>query len=969
MEHDETICRTLERLARGLTGALASGDKVERSSVASRCVADARSKLLARGASEKSSRGIAEELFKLLRSEPRTCSVMAMLAGLHLEAINELTGITTSAAAIFLARSLVAIQLRLGEPVQASYSLLPVAEWEIQHGKSGRALRRASFAARTFDASAGCEYEASWAYRLRANALSNLGRFEDALLAVRRSHSLLKGLPESDVDAEFRLLLEEAVLQRKLGDILAALRILKSATHVAFVARLRNQISAVRLNRGICYQMLGETRRGLRDVLSAARSSAKKKQYDRLAKCYNQLGSILSASGDTEQAIKAFAAALHLLDPQRHAPDRARCLLNLCNVKLDQNDNESALRYVTEARELFVKSEAHHEAMRATVLLAYVELKLGKEHDAERLMREVDIRRLGSDDKVQFHTCALLIFKSGRQVPSPSLRASIFTHIRSGIEAAESATTQNIGAGGLFLSRAKTAREFYRIAAWAAQALGEDELFFEILQHAKAKSWRESYLGSLDANEELSFIRSRVIAALGQGEERSANSTLDKANLYFERVSDVLAKKQRRHSPDPPAALSAVQASLPTNWLVIEFWSEAPRLVTAVIVSNKNLVVVKVPEEVCPFSAEELADAIKAPDGRAFSKQFLRKLKQWLFEPLRIDEGTTEGIYLVAHGFLQLLPLHASLTSHGKYLFEIAAVSYLPASHIIVNLPVPNHSLPGYAVINPEKGSRNTLACGMWESDELASMGFSVARVSPSLCDLSVSPLWTNSTIVYITAHGVSEPSLSLASRFRFQDDALLAHDILSRTPRVGHGGLVVANGCKTAKVDLRAIDESFGITAAFLLRGASTCLSTLWRVDELIASLLAIRFTRDVLSGATCWSAYRSSIRYVRSVSVEEAAARLEEIVQRLSEANDQYELAVLEQALWRIKWLAGDAAAETHKLRAIKYLTTTGQAREAEAFNQMTIAAGAPIRTRQPSVFEEPHNWCAYALFGRIH
>jgi CHAT domain-containing protein len=90
---------------------------------------------------------------------------------------------------------------------------------------------------------------------------------------------------------------------------------------------------------------------------------------------------------------------------------------------------------------------------------------------------------------------------------------------------------------------------------------------------------------------------------------------------------------------------------------------------------------------------------------------------------------------------------------------------------------------------------------------------------------------------------------------------------------------LAVMSACMTGMTDVQeAMDEYYGLSAAFLVAGAQTVVSSLWAVDDVATALLMQRVHRNLYKGGLeKASALREAQIWLRDLSAEEALALLE--------------------------------------------------------------------------------------------
>jgi CHAT domain-containing protein len=188
-------------------------------------------------------------------------------------------------------------------------------------------------------------------------------------------------------------------------------------------------------------------------------------------------------------------------------------------------------------------------------------------------------------------------------------------------------------------------------------------------------------------------------------------------------------------------------------------------------------------------------------------------------------------------------------------------------------------------------------------------------------------------------------------------DDLLLAHDVVYRRPPLRDGALVVLNGCQTGVPDIRAVNESLGLMTAFLVRGASSVLSTQWCVEDLCAAEMSLKFVEEVrLKGTSPATALKAAQRYVREMTTLQASQRADDARQSLRSGS--YDMAKADRILVRSGSLAD------------RNEGAPGDVAEKDASMPVTEVGfrGIGVQSARPRVFNDPGFWGAFRLIGRV-
>lgn len=203
-----------------------------------------------------------------------------------------------------------------------------------------------------------------------------------------------------------------------------------------------------------------------------------------------------------------------------------------------------------------------------------------------------------------------------------------------------------------------------------------------------------------------------------------------------------------------------------------------------------------------------------------------QNLAEYLIVPVFDDLNDFEILYLIPHGLLHYLPIHA-LSIRGRRLIEYFPVIYSQ-----------NLTAIKYA---QEKGTEELNSC--------LSMGFTpnenekrlfegeaslVARLFKKEAYLGKSvtnQLLINAykDVIHLSCHGFFDSQNPLNSGLLLSDGILTVKDIFNMDIATN---LLVLTACETGLNKLKPGDELIGLTRAFLYSGAKSILVSLWSVS-----------------------------------------------------------------------------------------------------------------------------------------
>ena len=206
-----------------------------------------------------------------------------------------------------------------------------------------------------------------------------------------------------------------------------------------------------------------------------------------------------------------------------------------------------------------------------------------------------------------------------------------------------------------------------------------------------------------------------------------------------------------------------------------------------------------------------------------------------LLEPLGAWSDPEDVVYLVPHGILHDVPLHA-LPLDGAPLIERNPVCYVPAAAVL------RHTLRGEApVLFPAEtanesaavfgDSRGDLAHARAEALAVAAMLGIKAVTGGDVTRERFFDTLRDAGVVHIAGHGRLSNADGFASGIDLAGtDVLRAGDLLGRR---SSARLVVLSGCETGVSEQRPGDEAVGFIRALLLSGVRSIVASQWRVSD----------------------------------------------------------------------------------------------------------------------------------------
>ena len=323
--------------------------------------------------------------------------------------------------------------------------------------------------------------------------------------------------------------------------------------------------------------------------------------------------------------------------------------------------------------------------------------------------------------------------------------------------------------------------------------------------------------------------------------------------------------------PSAGPTLDAVQACLPANAAIVEFFGLKEQLIAA-IVTREQLEIIPVTAlsrvsnllQMLHFQISKFrlgADYIRLFQESLLhaAKSHLQELYNELLAPLR-KRLRADHLVIVPHGLLHYLPFHA-LYDGAAYLIDRFAISYAPSASVF-----------RLCQQRPARTAGSSLILGV--PDERAPFIFdevrAVADVLPEselllgeeATEKALREKGCGSRMIHIATHGRFRQDNPLFSGIRLAGGYLNLYDLYQMT---WEADLVTLSGCATGLSVVGAGDELLGLIRGLLYAGAQSVLLTLWDVHDRSTTDFMIAFYRRLQNGEGKAASLQSAMRKLR--------------------------------------------------------------------------------------------------------
>jgi CHAT domain-containing protein/Tfp pilus assembly protein PilF len=383
-----------------------------------------------------------------------------------------------------------------------------------------------------------------------------------------------------------------------------------------------------------------------------------------------------------------------------------------------------------------------------------------------------------------------------------------------------------------------------------------------------------------DLREELNWYYHRIELEQLRPEDTSAKrlqqlqeKALSHENEFLRTLRELPAHERENATLEAPAdfSLEKLQAAIPADAALIEYYSTGDRLVAAVVTRNSiDITPITVFSRVLHFLHLLRFQLSKFRMGATYTQRFEQPLLQAtqshlealyaeLIAPLR-QHLQAKHLIFVPHGPLHFLPFHA-LKNGDTYLCDTHTISYAPSATV-------------FALCQEKPPSEMTTSLVMGIPDERAPQILdevqSVTAILPN-SDLRLGDQATTevlktrgsqSALLHIATHGTYRQDNPMFSGIRLGDGYLNLYDLYQMRLSARH---VTLSGCATGMNFVAAGDELLGLQRGLFCAGASSLLLSLWDVHDRSTAELMQSFYKGYMETGNMALSLQSAMKQLR--------------------------------------------------------------------------------------------------------
>jgi CHAT domain-containing protein len=431
--------------------------------------------------------------------------------------------------------------------------------------------------------------------------------------------------------------------------------------------------------------------------------------------------------------------------------------------------------------------------------------------------------------------------------------------------------------------RASTAEAFACIEA--AKSRSMTELIFQSGQSLPLGEEGQSELVRRirDLREELNWYYHRIELEQLRPEESSykrleglQEKALSRESELLRTLRELPAHEHQNATLEAPAdfSLEKLQAALPADTALIEYYSAGDRVVAAVVTRDSiEITPVSVLSRVVHLLHLLRFQLSKFRMGTTYVQRFERPL-------FRATLGHLEALYselispltpslrakhlvIVPHGALHYLPFHA-LRNDGQYLCDVHTISYAPSATVFAlcqnkaTCDAPNSLVLGI----PDERAPQILA-------EVQSVATLLPHPELFLGEQATANVLrqrgASGGVVHIATHGKYRQDNPMFSGIRLGDGYLNLYDLYQIRLSAR---LVTLSGCATGMNFVSGGDELLGLQRGLFCAGATSLLLSLWDVHDRSTSELMQAFYRSYQETNDMARSLQSAMKQVRQAN-----------------------------------------------------------------------------------------------------
>lgn len=717
------------------------------------------------------------------------------------------------------------------------------------------------------------------------DALHNIGLTYERMTLYKSSLAFQQEALETAIQLNNQILIGRskqylANLYWKMGDYQAALQNQDEAMTLFLQANDEKMLQVAYSTRGLIALSLGQHSEALGFELKALDLAVQRQDRADQATIHKNIGMIQRSQSEFRLALASFQQAARIDSTTRSKSGLATSLRNISLVQLDLNEPESARKNIALALQLSEQIGDRRNLAQCYLTSGQIELRQQKRSAArENFSLAADIAANFFIPEIAwraYHYQAQSFEQDGdreKAIEAYYRAIDVIEIMRSQIKVEEFASgfvddkLDVYGALVGLLTENKRPEEAF---ALVERAKGRSFLDMLANRNIRFKPQNAALVAEGDSLQthltrlqtELTFLRTKNDITT-----RAREAELESAIILIRRSYSDYLLRVRQSDPKlsemisvQPWSLEQVQKILPDSAAVLEYYHHGEQLYAWLITRNDFRLSRQA------VSADNIGGHIfilRSNLERQLAIQAPAQiLYQLLIKPFAEPLKNIRHIVFVPHGQLHYLPFGILQSENGQYLAQRHTLSLAPSATVL------GFTLQqGEQFLTKDPGTFSVLAFGNpdlgdarmrlpFAEREVASLqryfNAVTAFVETKATETQLKSQAIFPPLMLLSCHGVYDPQNPLLSALLLTaDDAndgrLEAFEIFDLNL---NAHLVAMSACETGLSTIRSGDEVIGLTRSFLYAGASSLMSSLWKVDDLATAVLVKRFFRAISEG-----------------------------------------------------------------------------------------------------------------------
>lgn len=307
--------------------------------------------------------------------------------------------------------------------------------------------------------------------------------------------------------------------------------------------------------------------------------------------------------------------------------------------------------------------------------------------------------------------------------------------------------------------------------------------------------------------------------------------------------------------------IKEIQALLPADETLLEYFGAGDAF-HAFVVTRADVRAVKLSGKGLANDVAEFRAEIMDPKSNGYRAAGARLYARLIAPVVRLVKGA--NVTIVPHGALHYLPFNAIPAGKG-HLIDYYSIRVLPSASVMKFLRRRAGQQADLLVLgNPDLGNPRFDLPGAEKEARAVAKRFDRAAllVRRQATESAVKANGAQFRYLHFASHGTFDPDAPLASALLLAGDG--ANDGRLTVGELYdlnlNADLVTLSACETALGKIAGGDDVVGFTRGFLYAGASSIVSTLWKVDDEATARLMQAFYKSLRAGADKRQALRSA-------------------------------------------------------------------------------------------------------------